>query len=806
MNPIRTLPVLSFLVGSLFAQIPAGDATVTGVVVDPAVGRGIEFATVTLKNKATGAVVRAGATDAKGAFALEKIPAGEYQLIYGTLGAELVEAPAVIVAAAHPAVNVGRLPLAISIIKMERMEVTAKQSEFLNSIDRKVYNVGKEILSTTGAASDLLQNIPSVQVDVEGNVSLRGNDNVLILINGKTSALMSATNRADMLAQMPADSIEKIEVITNPSAKYKPDGTSGIINITLKGKMETGSSGVLRASVGNDSRYNLGLTGSRLSGKYHVFGMASLRQDDRVGHSEINRSHLDSATNSMVSTRQTTLESMRPLSRLAQAGVDYTVDDANKLGVTGSYNLRTFFRTSTLTSSSRDARGQVTGDYDRRRTDPEWQKTLSFNAHYHHDFAADGRELTLELKRERHWEHEDNHYSNVFRAPLTPDSQDYTLMMPNETGTEFTAEYLHPLAKDARLEAGYAHETNTEDTDFSSGFFEPATARWLLDTTRTNRFIYRDTIDALYLTFGRPVGHFGFLAGVRLEQTGIDTNQVTARRTDSDSYFRFYPTLHLTYNLTDFHQLQLNYSRRVHRPDGEALNPFPEYQDPYNLRAGNPRLRPEDTHSLESGFQYRKNDTTYLASVYYRDTFHGFTTVTRYLDTTTLLTTRENLATNRSGGVELAATTEIGLAAINLSANLYRNQIDASNLGFSSSRSANAWSAKLNVDLHASKAMLVQLNTNYSAARLTPQGERSPMFVANVGLRREFKDKKTSFVLTVSDLFNTLRERSVIDTPTLHDDSSRRRSSRLIFLGIVKNFGQPGKKPKDDSMKFDNSL
>ena len=362
------------------------------------------------------------------------------------------------------------------------------------------------------------------------------------------------------------------------------------------------------------------------------------------------------------------------------------------------------------------------------------------------------------------------------------------------------------MAKDARFEAGYAHETNTEDTDFSSGFFEPATARWLLDTTRTNRFIYRDTIDAIYLTFGRPVGHFGFLAGVRLEQTGINTNQVTARLTDSDSYFRFYPTLHLTYNLTDFHQLQLNYSRRVHRPEGDALNPFPEYQDPYNLRAGNPRLRPEDTHSLESGFQYRKNDTTYLASVYYRDTFHGFTTVTRYLDATTLLTTRENLATNRSGGVELAASTEIGLATINLSTNLYRNQIDASNLGFSSSRSANAWSAKLNVNLHASKATLVQLNTNYSGARLTPQGERSPMFVANVGLRRELKDKKTSFVLTVSDLFNTLRERSVIDTPTLHDDSSRRRSSRLIFLGIVKNFGQPGKKPKDDSMKFDNSL
>jgi outer membrane receptor protein involved in Fe transport len=342
--------------------------------------------------------------------------------------------------------------------------------------------------------------------------------------------------------------------------------------------------------------------------------------------------------------------------------------------------------------------------------------------------------------------------------------------------------------------------------DFRGGLFDPAAGAWMVDTARTNRFIYEDTIHAFYTTYGRPVGKFGLLAGLRFEQANIHTNQVTAHLVDHNDYFHVYPTLHLNYNLSETGQLQLNYSHRIRRPESDDLNPFPEYQDPYNLRAGNPRLKPEETHSVEAGYQYRKEDTTYLAAVYFRETYHGFTTVTRYIDSTTLLTTHENLASNRSGGLELTATTDIGAAAINFSANAYRNQIDASNLGFSSSRNTLTWDAKLNVNYHVSKTTQVQFNTNYTATRLTPQGERRPTYIANLGLRHDLKDKKTAVVLTVSDLFNSLQERSVIDTPTLHDDTTRRRSSRIIYLGFVYNLGKPTKKSKDDQMKFDTSL
>lgn len=789
------------------AQKPA-EGAVTGTVIDPGSGQPVEYATVTVRPKAGGKAVRSGATDAKGAFDLEGIAAGDYELAYSLIGGEREAAVAFTVDASHRAIDLGRLALAgDAVVKMAQVDVTARKDAFYNSIDRKVYNVGKDIQSATGSASGLLQNVPSVQVDIEGNVSLRGNDNVLILINGKPSTQMNAANRAMALEQMNADSVDKIEVITNPSAKYKPDGTAGIINIALKKKREPGYSASVRANVGNDGRYTVGLNANYNPGKYNVYGAFNLRQDNRPRFALENRSHLDPATNTVLSTTQATTEHMRPLSRLAQLGADYHVDDSTKIGASLNYNYRTFFRTSTVANLSRAAGGTVTSDYDRDRTDSEWQKTTEFAATVEHSFAKEGHDLNLEVKHDRHSEQEDNHYSNIYRTPVTSTTFDYTTIHPTETNNNLTADYSYPLDNDGKLDAGYSLELNKIDADFRGGDRDPVHGTSTVDLTRTNRFIYQDHLHALYLTYGQPIGKFGFLAGLRFEDTSVDTNQVTAKLVDKTSYTRLYPSLHLNYNLTETGQLQLNYSHRIHRPESDDLNPFPEYQDPYNLRAGNPKLLPEDTHSLEAGYQYKKADTTYLAAVYYRQTYHAFTTITRYIDAVTLLTTHENLSTNRSGGLELAATRDLGHdVTVNFSSNAFYSEIDASNLGYSANRSAVAWNAKLNASWRATKADLIQFNTNYTAKRLTAQGDRLPTFIANVGLRHDLANKKTAFVFTVSDLFNSLKERSVINTPILHDEITRRRSARIIYAGFIYNFGKATKKKKDDSLQFDDKL
>lgn len=784
----------------LFAQTPAG--TITGLVADAA-GKPVEYAAVTLKSK-DGRVTAATATNATGRFTHEQVPDGEYVIAYGTVGEVGAESRSFTVDARHRAIDLGTLALAQTApLELERMQVNARKETFYNSIDRKTYNVGKDIQSTTGSASDLLQNVPSVQVDVEGNVSLRGSSNVLILVNGKTSTLMGR-NRAAVLEQLPADGIDKIEVITNPSAKYKPDGTAGIINITMKRKQDPGYSGSVRGSVGNNRRYNGSLTANFNPGRFNVFGTVAMRQDDRPRTATDDRSHFDATAGGMLSTSQRVTEESRPLSRIVQTGVDYKWSDDTKIGASFNYNYRDFVRTGTESNLSRNVAGVVTGDYDRVRTDPEYERDVEFAATFQHTWTKQDNELNLEVQHGRTVEQEDNNYMNVRRLPVAAPTFDRSVIKATEENTEAIAEGVYNLDEESKLETGYSWQDSMADLDFRGTYLDPVTNTWLVDPVKTNRFIYDSGIHAVYGTFGRPFGSFGVLAGLRFEQATIDTDQRTTHVTDRTVYSKLYPTLHLSYNLTDRHQLQLNYSHRVHRPEGDDLNPYPEYLDPFNLRAGNPHLKPEDIHSIEGGYQYKNGETSFLAALYYRSLSNGITSVTRYIDSTTLLTTKENLGTSRSGGLELAATTALAkTVSLNFSGNVYRNEIDARNLGFSQRRSTVAWDAKLNANWNVTKSTIVQFNANYSAKRLTPQGYRYPTHVLNIGLRHNFADKKTSLILTGSDLLDSLKERTLIDTPTLHQDATRRRTARIFYAGFIYNFGKASKKTKDD-LQFDN--
>ncbi len=807
---MKLTSLLLALCGALCAlplrgQAPAA-GVVTGTVFDPASGRPVEFATVVAKSRPGGQPVRVGATDARGAFALEGLAAGDYVLAYALVGGAREATAEFSLGAARSRVDLGRLALgAEAAVKLDKVEVAARREAFYNAIDRKVYHVGKDLTSAAGSASDLLQNVPSVQVDIDGNVALRGDANVLILIDGKTSAMMGR-NRAAVLEQMPADSIEKIEVVTNPSAKFKPDGTAGIINLTLRKNRAAVSYASVSAAVGNDGRYNASVAAGVPVGKSTLNASAAVRQDDRARTVQDDRAHLDPAAGGFVATAQRTTEDARPFSRIASLGLDRKLAERTRLGAEARYNHRDFRRGSTVTNLSRGAAGELTGDYDRQRLDLEWQKDLEFTAKLQHAFAAEDRELTVELRHGRTTEQEDNRYTNVYRAPARAPLLDFTLIRQKETNTELSADYAHPLGGEAKLEAGYNGQRSEGDMDFRGSFIDPAGAL-RVDAARTNRFIHAAAVHALYGTLARKFGPFAVLAGLRFEHAVIDTNQVTARLLGSRDYNRLYPSLHATWDLTAAQQLQLNYSHRVRRPEGDDLNPFPEYQDPFNLRAGNPRLLPEDIHAIEAGWQRRQGDTTLLATAYYRYRYHARTEVTRYIDSVTLLTTKENLGTSTASGLELGATTRLkDRLALNFSANAYRGEIDAGNLGFGARRAAFAWDAKLNASLDLTKATLVQFNASYTARRLTPQGYRDPAKVANLGLRHNFPDKKTALTLTVSDVLDSLRERTHIATPILRQEITRRRSSRIVYLGFTRNFGKPARKPKKDELQFDNAL
>jgi len=696
-------------------------------------------------------------------------------------------------------------PAADTPITIGQVEVTASKEQQLNSIDRKIYYVGRDIQATTGSAADVMQNIPSVEVDIDGNVSLRGNSSVQILIDGRSSAQMGSSSRADALAQMPADTIERIEVITNPSAKYKPDGTGGIINIVLKKGRAKGYSGSARVTVGNRRRYGLYAGGNLNPGPFNLYGSYSIRQDDRPRSVVDQRSYIDPTTHLAASTQSRTSEDSRPFTQLGRAGIEYKAGPKDVWREDMDFSYRTFDRHSLEHDTIANNLGVATTDYERYRYDPENEGDVDSTTSYEHDFSGQDETWTTELEFEHHAETERNHYTNTYAQPAGPPTTEFIRVAANEPSTELKSEYVDKVGDTSRLELGFDGTDDRSTQDHLDLVQDPQTGAMVSNPQVTNSFFMEQAVAALYATYRRSWGRFGMLAGGRFESVELKTDQITSAISDVQRYSSFYPSLHLSYDLTASQQLQLNYSHRVRRPESDDLNPYPRYQDPYNLSAGNPYLKPEETHSVEAGYQYKNGEATYLATLYYRASYDSFTQVSQYISSSTLLTTQENLGSSRSGGLEVAATASpTDKLSLNASGNLYYNQIDASNLGYDTRQSAIAWTGKASVEYALSKVSMFQVNTIFMAKRLTPQGYREPTFVANIGFKHEFKEKRLSLVLTVSDLFNSLKYVNKLDTPLLQDDVTRRRSARTVYMGLVYRFGAAKAKPKDDALQYDN--
>ncbi len=789
----------------LFAQKQV-KAIIKGVIIEKLSDKPLEFANVILKNNKDTTQVQGAITDKNGLFEFDNLPFGQYKISYTFIGFDKMEYPFIIVDSKQTKIDLGKLYISEVTKILGEVEVTARKLTFVNSIDRKTFNVGEDLMSKTGSVSDLMQNIPSVQVDIDGNVSLRGSENVMILINGKPSTLMG-TNRAAVLQQMPASSIDKIEIITNPSAKYKPDGTSGIINIVLKKNKKLGFNGTISTNAGNDERYNGSIMANYNPGKLNIFGSYSIRQDDRLRYTYDSRKRTNIEKDSVSYSRLNSTDHSRPVSNILQTGVDYNLNDHTKVGVSGSYNYRRFDRRSTDLNTYLNSDLTVTREYDRLRRDPEFEKDMEFNGSVQHTFAKEGHELNLDYTASKSREEEDNHYSNIYRIPASSPTFDNTLIKQGDDESQLSLEYTNPISEDIKIELGYILENRKNDMDFFGESFNSQLTIWEKDTEKTNRFIYKENIHVLYVTYEQVLGKFGFLGGIRPEQTFVNSNQLTTDTVIKSQYFRLYPSLHMSYNLSDLHQLQLNYSHRIRRPEGDEMNPFPEYQDQYNLRIGNPHLKPADIHSVELGYQFKKKRTSFLSTVYYRYTYNSMTDIIRYINDSVKLTTRENLSKSTSAGLELVLSTSIGnFANVNLSTNTYYNIIDASTLGYSSSKSTIAWSANLSAGINITKSTVLQLTTSYMAERLTPQGRQLPTYLFNAGYKQEFLKKKVAFIITVSDIFNSMRNTTIIDTPELYEKIIRRRSARMIYAGFTYTFGNQKKSEKNNSLKFDNQL
>ncbi len=798
-----SLVSLVLLVSSaLFAQ-PSGEGVVSGTIKDKATSEPLGFANVTLVNKADTSLVRATTSDEDGRFVFTAVPAGDYLIECSYIGHESYRSPYFTIDARRLKIDLKPIAMTESAFALDEVVVTSEKKLFNYAIDRKVYNVDEDMMSKSGSASEILQNIPSVQVDINGNVSLRGSPNVLILVNGKASPIMKRS-QADVLQQMPASGIEKIEVITNPSARFSPEGTSGIINIVMKKDSKRGMNGSVTAHAGTIGRHNEYMAFNYNPGQLNLYGNFGYRHEHRsfFGTDVRQESSLTPGLGS--SSREDDRMTFRPDVYMGTLGLNYHPGESNSFELSGEYFKRHPRMSGISTVVGRDSNAVVIQDYDRLQSGYEDESERGLTAAFQHNFPKEDHQLRIETNASDSPELESAHYTNVYRTPQGPRQYDNSRIEQGEQQGQLSVDYTNPLSENSKMEAGYAGDLNRQDVDSYAEYFDAGQEKFIEDATKTYRFKVSEMVHALYGTFEHSFGDFSLMGGLRVEHATVKPNLVSNHSTITNSYSGLYPTLHLAYKLSETGELQLNYSRRINRPEVDELNPFPEYNDPRNLEAGNPHLKPENIHSVELGYQWRTNGLTLVPSLYYRYKYDGITRVTQALNDTTLLRTMKNLASDQSGGIETVFAGSVGnLLTANLNSNVFYEEIDASNIGYSNKKSIVSWSGTCNLNINPAKATMFQINSNFRSGRLTPQGNARRSWGLNAGVRQDLFKEKVSLTLTVSDVFKTQRQDLRLDVAGMKQHVTFKRDARLAYFGISYHFGRADKKSKEKSLQYD---
>ncbi|MBI5647334.1 MAG: TonB-dependent receptor [Ignavibacteriae bacterium] len=806
MTVIRRLCLILALAAASYSDVcaqsaPSGSAS--GTVRNKATGRALEFVNVAVLARGDSAVVTGTVTEKNGAFRVTGLGPGDYLCRFSMIGYGTAYSKPFRIGSGKDEEKLGVVMLEETAVTLDEVVVSRERLAQNNEIDRKVYTVGQDVAASAGSASDVLQNIPSVEVDIEGNVSLRGSSNVLILVNGKNSPLMGRSS-ATVLQQMPAGALERIEVITNPSAKYKPDGTAGIINIVLKKDADLGLNGSVTANVGNQDRVNANLRLNYKPDGLNLYGGYAIRRDAR------NRISVDTREQGPVSSspgtyREDAKTSARPLSHTASLGLESDLGDGYSAGMSGEFFRHDVTRFDHTTKVWRDAAGTYTSESARDRIDDEYEIEYSGNTFFEREFG-DEHTLRAELSTSGASEEEDSRSINSFVFPVADPTRDNTRNHIDENTTRLSLDYSRPFEDGSKFETGYEGNFSSTRSDFRVSLFDALSQRFTPDTAHSHIFEYREGLHAVYATYQSSIGALGMLGGIRAEQAYTHADLVTLGAVTPGEYFRLYPSLHLSYRLGELSEVQVNYSKRTNRPDGDDLNPFPEYSDPKTRWAGNPKLLPEYVHSIEGGLKYESELFSFIPSLYYRYTYNRFTWVTHVLPDSTFFSTRENLDSDESAGLEgiLTASAD-GIFSATLSGNVFHNRIDATSLGFGADKATVSWRGTLTCNVHVTASTMLQANARYNSARLTPQGENAATYVVNLGLRQQFLDGRLTAVLTAGDIFRSMKRETWFDTPELRQTVRVTRDSRVVYLGLTWNFGTPPKR-KDDALKYDDAM
>lgn len=786
--------------------LPVKEISITGKVIDSKSNQPLEYATIVLKNTDT-QKISGGITDMEGKFDI-KTPTGNYEISVEFISFNSKKYPKQNITSD---LDLGTIKLSENSKSLGEVVIIAEKTTVDIRLDKKVFNIGKDLSIRGGNASDVLGNVPSVQVDVEGAVSLRGNENVTILIDGRPSALVGM-NGAEALRQIPAEAIEKVEVITSPSARYDAEGTAGILNIILRKNKLIGFNGSLQLDLGYPARVGTAFNANWRTKKWNLFTNTGFRYNETPGNAFSDSDYLSpSAQNAKVVEQ-------RNFDRLGRSiftsfGAEYYLTENSSIIGNIIFSKGNDDDVNSNDINRFNAQGGINEATFRTEAEGEDEQRVQYTLDYVNNFDDSGKKLSINLQYSTEAEDKLNNITEVDTQANLLNDLELVLEDQDENSGLLQIDYVHPVGEDIQFEAGY--RGNYRDIFNSFYLAERQTfpdGALIPDVGLNNSFNYEEFVNAAYFQYGQKFNKFSLLAGLRYEYTAIEIVQQTSTVNDERTYGNLFPTINLGFELNDSESFTIGYNKRIRRPRGRSLNPFPSRSSESNIYSGNVDLNPVITDAVDLGYLKRWDKFTLSTSIYYNISNDNWERIQEntgeITDNGDPITRRfpVNLSTEQRVGFEFTLNYRpFKVWNINSDFNLFNVKTDGdytsptTNVTQSFDFENTAFFIRLNQKITLPSKIDLQINSNYRGPNRNAQTESQGVFSMNLAASKDIFKEKASISVNFSDVFNSSISRRTTNLPGFLDQYSEFQWREPQFrVSLVYRFNQKKKEIRDN--------
>ncbi len=780
--------VLITVIGRAQNQNRKGSGSVYGVVRDSVTKKPLEYVSVKVLSLPDSNLVTGIYTDEKGVFDIEPLPYGKYFLKFSLLNYKKMSSENFVLNGENSVRIFSDFRLiSEKITDVEEVKVIANRELLSASFDKKIYAISDDISSRGGSVNDALKNVPSVDVDQDGKISLRGDGNVTILIDGRPSTISGSAGKS-MLDALPSSMVERIEIVTTPSSKYDPDGTSGIINIVLKKNKLRGINGNVTTNMATNDIYNASTSLSLRNAKWNVYGTYAFRhyEGERNNFSDLSRT----VKGTFFGLNQSRLGTDFNEGHTVKFGTDFNFKDRNTLGFsyTGTKGERN--RKGNLINNQLTSTNELIRQWERSSYDPSNQFNNEINLNYKNEFKEERGFITFDVTYSAGEDTTGGKYRETTNIPSLFLNQQLSSLEKNDVTTGMI-DFVRVFPKNIRIETGIKTIIRNQNIESHSETMRPTESLFKKDSLSNFTYNYKENINSFYGNFAQQLGKFKYQVGSRIENSSQIPNLVSENKTYSRTYFNLFPSAFLTYSFTKENEITMSYSKRINRPSSETLNPFTSYSDPYNLRRGNPEVSPEFIDSYELGYVLSKKKISMSMNVYYRATNNVLQRFRSYDSLGYSAVTYTNIDRSESVGAEWVVTYRpIPLFRNVLSFNAnHINYFDANTT--LQMNNGVFWSMKyIGAFEFWKRTASIQINAKYNAPIVTVQGTVQPRPSIDFSTEKQFKEGKWVVGLRLSDVFNTQEFRIHVDQPTVQQTSVFKQTKRRVYVNLSYKFGK----------------